>query len=292
MKYIKKIYSQPFLNETRSVIDMLMYRSVVNAAWLAYYLKYRSVLSRTANFINEKKKYNVKHKRKAFVFANGPSVGDIDLSKIAKLCETGEFDLIAINSYLSKSADVAKPTYAVFADNIHFNNPAGQYKADIDKCKELGVTYFAPAKYAEGLGDAAYAYCSLCDIDSTSTSDVLRPAGYYGVTAFFALSLACMLSYEEIYICGFDNSYFLDYEVSDAGEMFVRHRHYYDNGEKDTLIPTNYAKTSDFFMDVYRHFKFLERIVGNSTAIHNIAKRTYLSMAPRNFGLDVYRFVE
>ena len=182
MKYIKQICSQPFLKETRSIVDILMYRSVVNAAWLAYYAKYRGVLARTSDFINERRLYNVNHKRKAFVFANGPSVGDIDLVKVAKLCEAGDFDLIAVNSYLSKSADVAKPTYAVFADNVHFNNPTGQYKSDIDKCRELDVTYFAPAKYARFIDNNAYAYCSLCNIDSNNTCNVLRPAGCIIVT--------------------------------------------------------------------------------------------------------------
>lgn len=291
LKLVKKIYTRPFLSETRSIAEIALYRIICIVVWKIYKIKYRTVLRRTNKFIAEQKIQRDFSSKNAFVFANGPSLSDIDLNKINHLCESGEFDLIAINSYLSKSADVAKPTYAVFADNVHFNDTEGQYKSDINKCKELGITYFAPAKYVKNIKDAPYAYCSLCDIDSGNTNDILQPAGYYGVTAFFALSLACMLGYKKIYICGFDNSYFLDYKVSAAGEMYIHHRHYYDNREQDIRVPCTYKTTSEFFMDVYRHFNFIEKIVAANSNIENIAKKTYLNLPRRNLTFDIYNDV-
>lgn len=286
---VKRIYTRPFLHETRSITDVLAYRIVSKVVWLAYAIKYRNRLCRTARFVDLQKQVNRATRRKAFVFANGPSVGDIDLNKIRALCESGDFDLIAINSYLSKSADIAKPTYAVFADNVHFSDTESQYRDDINKCKSLGIKYFAPAKYADDNDALVYSYCSLCDIDSKNTADITRPAGYYGVTAFFALSLAAMLDYSEIHICGYDNSYFLNYSVLDNGEMCIRHKHYYDSNETDARVACIYKKASEFFMDVYRHFFFLEKITANDSRYTNLAKITYFNCVKRNFEMDVYK---
>lgn len=134
-----------------------------------------------------------------------------------------------------------------------------------------------------------YGYCSLCDLDSKSTSNIVRPAGYYGVTAFFAISLAKMIGYENIYICGFDNSYFKDFSVSPDGELFVHHKHYYEKNSLNTRVPSLYKETSQFFFDVYRHFLYIEKISKGSRQIKNIALESYLSCVPRDFTLDVYK---
>lgn len=286
--FIKNIYSRPFLNETRSITEIMLYRFINTAIWIYYKIRYAQELTKSRKFISAARDRNIAGNRKAFVFANGPSVGDIDPFKIKKFCESGEFDLIAINSYLSKSADIAPPTYAVFADNIHFINPTGQYRLDIEKCEALGITYFAPAKYAKKTVSLIQAYCSLCNIDTSNTSNILKPAGYYGVTAFFALSLAKMLGYQKIYICGFDNSYFLDFEVLDDGAMCIRHKHYYDDQVSETKVKCLYGSTSEFFMDIHRHFSFLEKIISSDPRFFNIAKTTFLNKATRSFVLDVY----
>jgi hypothetical protein len=289
IKQIKKIYTRPFFKETRSIGDILIYRVLNLAIWTAYKIKYRLQLKETSLFIEKQKKEIIKKEKSVFVFANGPSMMDIDLNKVSALCKKGEYDLIAINSYLSNSADIAKPTYAIFADNVHFNNPVGQYKADIEKCKELGIVYFAPAKYVNQTDGLKYAYCSLCNIDASNTSNILKPAGYYGLTALFSLSLAKMLGYQKIYICGFDNSYFLDFEVLDNGEMCIRHKHYYDNKTSETKVKCLYGSTAEFFIDTYRHFSFLEKVISFDSGILNIARKTYLSTAARCFSLDVYK---
>lgn len=288
IKLIKKIYSRPFLNETRSICEIVIYRAISKIIWAVYRFKYRRLLKATYQFIDKQKEKINCERKSVFVFANGPSMKDIDLNKVDALCKGGVFDLIAINSYLSKSADTAKPTYAIFADNVHFNNAAGQYKSDIEKCIELDIPYFAPAKYVSESSGLRYAYCSLCNIDASNTSNILKPAGYYGVTAFFALSLAKMLGYQNIYVCGFDNSYFLDFEVLNNGEMCIRHKHYYDNKNSETKVKCLYGSTSEFFFDTYRHFSYLEKIFKNFSSIKNIAKTSYLSSIPREFDLDVY----
>lgn len=289
---LKKTYSEPFLNETRSISSILIYRMLCWFVAIIYKLKNFNKLKRTREFLKKESEEVKKLKKCAFVFANGPSMTDIDLDKISKLCINGNYDLIAINSYLSKSANLAKPTYAIFADNKHFENPQGQFKDDIDKCKELGIKYFSPAKFVFNNEENRLAYCSICNIDGDNTNNILEPAGYYGMTAFFALSLAAMIGYEKIYICGFDNSYFLDFEVEKNGEMCINHKHYYDVGKVETKVKCLYKNSSEFFFDTYRHFKFLEKIYIKNGNIYNIAKKTYLNTIPVCEALDVYKSIE
>lgn len=287
--YIKKIYGNPFRFEDRSVFSLILYKIGSTFLWWIYYLKYHRVLMRTEVFLRRLKNEVQEKKKSAFVFANGPSLSHIDLLKVKKYCDEAGFDLISINSFLSKSADILKPKFAVFADNVHFSGGDNQYTKDIDACKRLGVTFFAPAKYVNNDEPLMYGYCSLCDLDSNSTSNIVRPAGYYGVTAFFAISMAKMIGYENIYLCGFDNSYFKDFCVDCDGELFIHHKHYYDNKTSNTRVPSHYKVTSQFFFDVYRHFYYIEKITNDSAQIKNIALESYLSSIPRDFTLDVYK---
>lgn len=284
---IKEIYGRPFRNETRSITSIIAYRLALKAISAAYAVKHRKTLKRTADFLLEYKKEVIASERSAFVFANGPSLSDIDLRKIDAKCKSGKYDLISINQFLSKSTDLVAPKFAIFADSQYFSGEKSKYTNDIDICKRYGVTYFVPAHKSKG-GDALQmSYCGLCNIDSNSIGNILRPAGYYGVTAFFAISLAKSLGYKNIYICGFDNSYFKDFEVSDNNEMQIRHKHYYDKDGDETIVPCLYDTTSGFFFDTYRHFKYLEKISDKN--IINVARKTYLSSIKRDTSLDIYK---
>lgn len=254
-----------------------------------YRLRFWRELRATKNFIEGVKKEVSSSGKSVFVFANGPSLSDIDLVKINELCKSGKFDLIAINSFLSKSASVVKPRFAVFADNVHFSGGDNQYTSDVKMCEALDVSYFVPAKYAKDNSKKRIGYCSICDIDAANVDDVTKPVGYYGVTAFFAITIAKMIGYKNIYLCGFDNSYFKDFLVKKDGKMAVSHRHYYDRRDDLVEIACSYASTSEFFFDVYRHFLFLEKIISKSDNVFNIAKTTYVATVPRDFSLDVYR---
>ena len=71
--------------------------------------------------INKLKKLkNSKKNKKAFVFANGPSISKLDAYKIKTYQEKG-FDVFAGNSYINSSfGEIAVPDFYVFSDNIHF----------------------------------------------------------------------------------------------------------------------------------------------------------------------------
>ena len=289
LEIIKKIHTQPFWCETRSISKITLYRVFSALSWLFYRVKYRKTLKETRAFIALASKEVAKKNKSAFVFANGTSMKDIDLHKIKQLCEADTYDLIAINSYLSNSAEIAPPRFAVFADKLHFAEGETQYKRDINVCEELGIPYFSPARYVNKAHPLRRGFCSLTNIDSVNCSDITKPLGYYGLTALFALSLAKMIGYEKIYICGFDNDYFKDFGVGPQGDMYISHRHYYDEESKDTRVPCIYASGTEFFFDTYRYFQFVNKVNMIKNQIHNVAKVTYISEIPRDFSLNIYK---
>jgi hypothetical protein len=287
---LKKYYQKPFRVEVEGGFEIIFYKIFTKILAFFYLaINIKRVYWSWRRFSDIKKCVKVNDKS-AFVFANGPSLNAIDFNKIKKLTETGDYDLIAVNSFLSKSSNEIMPTYAVFADNLHFREDGGsQYSMDIDVCRRNSIPCFIPFQHQK-LDDAfSIGYNSFCDIYSKNTSNPFLSPGFYGLTALHALRLAKYLGYKKIYICGFDNSYFKDFEVKNGGEMLIRHRHYYDAEGIDVEVPCLYDKTSEFFFDTYRHFYYIEKITGSCGKFINLARHSYLSTVRRDFLLDVYK---
>jgi hypothetical protein len=237
--FIKQYYQQPFRNELQSVVALALNKSFTKLLAIAYLFIHSRRILQTRLAVNRIRSDVRKKNKSAFVFANGPSMQDINLTKIKKLVESGEFDLIAINSFMSKSASEVSPTFAVFADNRHFaKNPENkQLQNDRKVCQQQSITQFVPFQYLESNAKDQIGYNSFCDIYSSNTDNILYSPGFYGLTALHALRLGIHLDYNKIYICGFDNSYFKDFEVKHTGEMIIRHRHYYDEQSTETEVP-------------------------------------------------------
>lgn len=292
--WVKSYYQKPFRTEITSPLSLFLHRAASWVFGIAYKVIHYKSLRRSAIALGKIKAEVLNNRKSAFVFANGPSLSDIDLIKIKSLVSSGKFDLIAINSFLSKSIGEIEPTFAVFADNLHFNatDVDSQYSRDVAVCREKSIKYFVPVQHVDTSIDLQIGYNAFSDIFSSNTSCLLEAAGYYGVTAFHALRLAIQLGYKEIYICGFDNSYFKDFGLNGEGRLVIRHRHYYDGEDKNIEVPSVYKKTSEFFFDTYRHFFYLEKILGGKKNVFNIAKNTYLSEVERCFDLDVYKVID
>lgn len=288
---LKKYYQHPFRNEVQGVSSLLLHKIISKLIGTLLTLKYSYKIYESRKRVL-KIKTNIKNKKKSvFVFANGPSLKDIDFPKVKKLVDSGEYDIIAVNSFLSKSIESVSPTFAVFADNLHFDKEGknNQYQQDVDICKKFAIQYFVPFQHFDCISDIQIGYNSICDIFSKNTKNIFSPSGFYGITAFHALRVAKYLNYENIYMCGFDNSYFKDYEVKKNGDMIIRHQHYYDDVKSNTEVPCIYENSSEFFFDTYRHFKYLEKITNSGGNFKNIALNTYMSTIKRSFELDIYK---
>lgn len=288
---LKKYYQKPFRIEVESGVGVIFYKMLSKVFGLIYTLyNYRPLLlSRSKTRII--KAQILKNKKSVFVFANGPSLVDIDLNKIKKLIKSGGYDLIAVNSFLSKSAHEIQPTFAIFSDNLHFktDDKNSQFAQDIEICNRNGIRYFVPFQHLNNKSIQQIGYNAFCDIFSSNTTNILTPPGFYGLTALHALRVAKYLGYHKIYMCGFDNSYFKDFEVKKDGEMVIRHRHYYDQNTDGIDVPCIYERSSEFFFDSYRHFKYIEKITKDSSRFENLAQTTYINTIKRNTELDVYK---
>lgn len=288
---LKKYYQSAFRHEITSGLNLLTYKLLSTLLGATYTLKHIRTIYESKKRLNTIKTDIRKKNKSAFVFANGPSLKNIDFSKINKMINSGDYDLIAVNSFLSKSAEDILPTFAVFADNLHFSKSeqSSQYLEDVGICKQHMINYFVPLQYFEKHNKNQIGYNSFCNIFSRNTTNIYLPPGFYGLTALHALRIAKYLGYRHIYICGFDNSYFKDYEVKQNGEMVIRHAHYYDSTGINTEVPCIYSQSSEFFFDTYKHFKYIEKITGDKNIFSNIALNTYISTIRRDTSLDVYK---
>lgn len=295
MKNLKQYYKKYWEREPVSILDLILYKMVCNVVCAGYLLSHIKKLVKTKKVLLERSKRNTREKRSVFVFANGPSLKDIDLAKVVELQNKGNYDVIAINSFLSKSGKKIKPDYAVFADGIHFqsnsrNTKINQYAEDIKYCVENNVTTLVPAEhYGSCSIGPKLAFCTISNIYSKNTKTICKPVGFPRLTAFYALVLAKELGYHRIYIAGFDNSYFKDFEVTGEGQSILRHVHYYDDHSTDTSVTPMINSTVAIFYNFYRHFYFIEKITKDDTKIINVAKVTYINTIPIDLSLDIYK---
>jgi hypothetical protein len=73
------------------------------------------------------------------------------------------------------------------------------------------------------------------DIFSNNVVDMTKPKGYVSLTLYKALSAACYMGYETIYISGFDNDYFKKFEVDEDNNFFVPDEHFYSKENKESV---------------------------------------------------------
>lgn len=236
-----------------------------------------------------------------FVFANGPSLNELDFDKIKKLVDQKAFDLVTVNCFASEGICKfeIKPTIAVFGDPDHFIGPNGdeispQFLKDIDAVNETNIPalvpnhYFSKSRFVNGIP-----YCSNRNQYGKNVSDIQKPLGFYSVTAFTAISVAIHLGYKNIFLCGYDNSYFREFAVDRENRRILQNRHFYDSAEaaKREMSAEEFGPISNIFLDFSRHFRYLEKISALKpldVRISNIALTTYTDAFPRNFDLDIY----
>jgi len=294
-----KIKSQSLFREEQTSLFMLMMcRFLTELNCVTYKLKHFGL-----NKDSKQMLINLKGKgsENVFVFANGPSLGALDFKKIKELTDGGEFDLISVNSFASKGIEKygLTPIVGFFADPSHYRSVDDpkyslQSEADIAVMNQRGIPAMVPYHfYRKSKFNSSIPYCGVCNVYRNNISDMTKPMGYYSLTAFYALSLALHLDYKNIYICGFDNSYFRSFAVDENNEKYFENKHFYKTEKSPKLLlPTEkYGPTSHIFYDTYRHFKYLEKISKfgkGETKIFNIAKTTFTDAFERNFDLDIY----
>jgi hypothetical protein len=272
----------------------------------AYYLRYvvpnRRVLARTRALAGSKRG------KQTFVFATGPSVAKLDATKIAKLRATG-FDAFGINFFLGTPfGKVVQPTHYVVSDPAQWSAAINerelahlddaererQRASFRDACRqtwhELELAkpaLFVPVhQLAATPYEQAFGFCDAVDLFSNNVRDITRPLGYRPWTAYKALSIACYLGYDRIYLCGVDNDSFKSLTVDRNNVKRSRYRHFYDSdGEWQDFVGTD-----PLWEDLYYTaltFRGLDNF--SPYPIVNLDPDSLVDAFPKQHDLDVYR---
>lgn len=233
--------------------------------------------------------------KQALVLANGPSVGKLDPAKIKRLQQAGAFEVFAVNSYISSPlADIVTPDYYLLSDPAFFNptkypHLTERLTNDINLLTKRDVTCFvplehynaAPFKHKFGFYDRGNLFLNKITITG--------PRCFVSMTAYKALAAACYMGYSQIYICGFDNDYFLNLVVDDNNDMYYIDRHFYDKtgGQPSKVRDAHAHSVGELLYSHHFLFKDLERF--KSYPIINLNQQGLVDCFPKHHSLDIYK---
>jgi hypothetical protein len=266
----------------------LRLRSLVKMAIIFY--KFSRQIKTTKGLRGSKKG------EKVFIFANGPSVNNLDPNKI----NSCEYDVFCVNGFLfSEFSNYVTPSHYVLSDPSYFNGAKGNdSQRDIQKNNRLvddfqknKITLFVPFEYLEFCEyNDKYGFCDIEAMYSNNTCDITAPRGYRSMTAYKAISIASYLGYEAIYICGFDNSYFKYLEVDEANQVSYVIPHLV-GGEAERVYISSVpgcGETVGEYMYIDHHlFDDLEKF--NGANIINLDKESLVTAFSKKHNLDIYR---
>jgi hypothetical protein len=273
----------------------LLHRGFMLLVRIKYFLKHKwkfyYYLEKTKILSNSKKG------KIAFVFANGPSLKKIDPHKLFDYKNKNNADLICLNNYmLSDMSHVLIPDYMVITDPSYFGHVPYLTKEDellekrnIDKINDLNVPVFIPIDFSSlNIFNKEYWVNNNCYRSSSNVSNITSPMGYSPMTAYRALSVALYMNYEKIYICGFDNSNFLSFQVNSDNLILQNDTHFYGTRAEGRALPKSVVRnTADFFLDYSIMFEDLYKF--SNFNIVNLDENSFVDAFSKKHTLDLYR---
>ncbi len=244
-----------------------------------------------------KKFKNTKIGRFAFVIAGGPSVRKLDANKLLAYKKSG-FDVFAGNSYINTHlGQIVMPDYYFFSDDKFFKSNSGVPNEDnfsvVNTLEVLGIPSFFPHRYAKICRNKknSYIFNDTIDLFCNNVADLTKPRPYTSMTLYKALSLACYMGYSKIYISGFDNDYFKNYQCNEENEIFYEDRHFYsfENGE-DIIRKVDkevHKSMSALLLHISTLFSGLEKFT--AYPIINLDKNSLVDAFSKKHDIDVYK---
>lgn len=282
-----------FYYQESSILQIIKYRVISqiksNIKNLIIFYRYKNQIKKTLKLKSSKSN------KKAFVFANGPSVNKLDPEKINGF----NYDIFCVNGFLfSEFSKKVHPNYYILSDPSYFNGAKGNDSQRniklnnklLEKIDNNKITLFAPlehlnlckVKYKYGFNDVE-------NIFSNNVYNITKPRSYRSMTAYKALAIACFLGYEEIYICGFDNSYFQNLEVDSDNNLSYVIPHLV-GGESHRVfledVPGCGKNIGEYLYLDHNLFEDLEKF--KSKNIFNLDKSGLVSSFSKKHDLDIY----
>jgi hypothetical protein len=233
---------------------------------------------------------NTKKGKKAFVFANGPSLEKIDPYKIKKYQKMG-YDVLSGNSYINTSfGEIVVPDFYIFSDNVHFSTAIDQYSIDVKKILELKIPVFIPHRFCRKIDwPNSYVFNDSFDFFCNNVVDMTKRGGYISMTHLKAISAACYMGYEKIYICGFDFDYFKSYQVDEDNNIYFLANHFYskENSESVKIKEEIHKSMGELLLNMSLSFVGIDKF--KSKPIINLSKCGLVDSFSKKHTLDVYR---
>ena len=292
---LKKAY--PFIakyydNRSKTILGHILELFATYVLNMAYFFlnifPQRDLIEKTKELKNTKKG------KKCFVFANGPSINLLDYEKVLKYQKLG-FDVICMNSYIvSKMAEKVVPNYYVLSDPLSFGVTKKEVPEDLIKTQEkqinilnkLNISVFIPAEYSNSnLFNNYYIFYNFRNRFKLFV-DPTKPTGFPTTTAHKALTIACYLGYDEIYICGFDHDFVKNILVDENNNPYFLINHYYDIDVKTKITHETGKNVSILLWEQHQLFKNLERF--KKYNIINLDKNGLVDAFTKKHNLDIY----
>lgn len=252
--------------------------------------------------------------RSAFVFSNGPSLKLLDAKKIARLQHERGMHVFGVNSYwLSDFGREAKADFYVLSDPCHWDGSLSEselhhlaveerslrqkaFGADVDLLwrelrEDSRVELFVPFhQYGRKKHPRQFAYCDSVSIYGRNVKNILRPLNYVSMTAYKALSIACYMGYEKIYIAGFDNSFFKAIHVNKNNEVEFQYVHGTSNGPSQRYAARGgWLSADNVGAALYNlHFQFTHLDRFKEFPIVNLDPQSMVTSFTKQHELDVY----
>jgi len=283
----------------------LWWRNQVDTSY--YYA--RHVLPRRGAIARTRQLRGTQRGRSALVFANGPSLRKLSPQKIQALQKTGAFDVFGVNAYIDTDfGRVARPDLYVLTDPAQWTMalsdeevshlPTSAEKSSArtefrEMCegiwRELRLVkprLFIPVEQEAPPGIDAFAFCAMSNPFLDNIEDITRPQGGRPLTVFRAMSIACYLGYEHIYICGVDNDAFKSTSCDRDNVKHARYEHFYDD-ERSVQTVSSRERLSRSLYFTALTFGSFEKFVGR--AVTNLDPDGLVDCFPKQHALDVYR---
>lgn len=229
------------------------------------------------NNLTRNKKFRNMHKgKRCFIIGNGPSINNIDLTKL-----NNEYTFVANHFFLHKDIKKIKPNYYCLIDREHFKKTENSKKffKKLESAVNNDVNFFLPINYKvfvqqeKYLKDFAKHYLLLegkftenlkfnIEIDK-AIPNIIN-------VVLSCIILAKYMGFKEIYLLGVDHDW-LKARTFDKIKRFYK-KHHFDNDRKNTY---EYAASSTG--ELFRAYRLLKIKLAPTTII-NCTTNSYIDV--------------
>jgi hypothetical protein len=235
----------------------------------------------------------------ALVLGNGPSTGDIDFAKVKELQRISRLEVYVVNQFVHSDIFQSgfEPDFLVLSDPLHrptqYQGESGLWNRISTASESMQIA--VPQHWFHDIVRHHSNLLRRChffdDVSLEGFSNNIQPSkarGYLQFTAFKAIAIACSKGYDEIGICGIDNSMFRAVTVDLDNRIIQGSNHLKGTEDLDSDVTWFYPNgIADYFHLVSLQFLTLKSCFA-SYPIKNLDPSSLVdSFDKSDFSIDV-----